>query len=229
MKASESLKNILEVYEKMKKEKKPYTITVKNKELTVLPGVFSPKYFTDSEWFAEKIPKIVKNKKMLEIGTGTGIVAIFCALEEADVVATDINPEAVKNCKLNSKKLSLDIDVREGDLFEPIRNSEKFDFIFWNHPFIYTKKRPKEMVLRGGLDCMYEGLKKFIKNSKKFLNPNGKVLLGTGSPARIDKIKKFAELYDYEIKFLEKAAISMEKEKHLEVELSIYELKPQNQ
>ncbi|MFH1978426.1 MAG: methyltransferase [Candidatus Aenigmatarchaeota archaeon] len=101
MKDSPVLEEVIETYEKIKSEKKPYTIKILGKELTVLPNVFSPKYFTDSKYFAEEIPKIVKNKKLLEIGTGTGVVSIFCALSGANVTATDINPAAIKNCKMN--------------------------------------------------------------------------------------------------------------------------------
>ena len=38
---------------------------------------------------------------------GTGIIAVFCAFNGAKVTATDINPHAVENCKLNSERFDL--------------------------------------------------------------------------------------------------------------------------
>ena len=58
---------------------------------------------------------------VLELGTGCGIIALACARNGASVVASDINPHAVRNCRRNLKRnqprLTGNLDVRHGDLF----------------------------------------------------------------------------------------------------------------
>jgi methylase of polypeptide subunit release factors len=219
------VKRIVGVFDKIKLEKKPYSFKIQGKELSILPNVFSPKHFVDSKLFPTAISQIVKNKSFLEIGTGTGIVALCCAKRGAKVVATDINSEAIKNCKLNAKNWKVKLDVRKGSLFKPIKKNEKFDFIFWNHPFNFVEERPKEILLRAGLDYRYEGLKTYIQQGKKFLKPGGILLLGTGSIAKIGFIKKFAKTNKYEIKLLKKMNILSDK-RHIGGDLRIYSLIP---
>ena len=54
------------VLEDSKKEEEPYTVTVCGREFKVLPNVFSPKYFFDTELFAENFP-LVEGEEILEI------------------------------------------------------------------------------------------------------------------------------------------------------------------
>src|SRR3989344_1188950 len=158
---TQTLNNLLKVYDKIKSEKESYSAIINGKKIIILPNVFSPKYFIDGDIFSKEIPKIVKNKRLLEIGVGTGIISLFCAKRGAKVVGTDINPDAVKNCKFNARKWNVRIDCRKGDLFKPIKKNEKFDFIFWNHPFTYSNTPPKEMLLKAGFDYKYGALKRF--------------------------------------------------------------------
>jgi len=106
-----------------------------NFTITVLPNVFSPKYFTDSLWFAQSVSTIVGTRRLLEVGSGTGIVSLYCADKGATVVATDVNPQACHNTEINARRYGLSISVRYGDLFDVIEEKEEFDFIFWNHSF----------------------------------------------------------------------------------------------
>ena len=53
-------------------------------------------------------PQFIENKRVLEIGTGSGLLAICCMKHGAQsVVATDINPQAVDCAKANSKRSGL--------------------------------------------------------------------------------------------------------------------------
>lgn len=134
-------KSICEFVELVKQVKKNETVKVLGVSFLVYPGVFSPIYSSDTAWFAEKIVPFTKNKTFLEIGSGAGIIACLAAnFGASNVVATDINPQAVKNTISNSKLHSLNISVREGSVFDPIDNDEKFDIIFWNHPFFIAIK-----------------------------------------------------------------------------------------
>jgi HemK-related putative methylase len=72
--------------------------------------------------------------RVLEIGTGTGLVAIR-ASEKGDVTATDVNPAAVKCAQENAIINGVELRVLQGDLFDPVEG-EKFDVILFNTPYL---------------------------------------------------------------------------------------------
>src|SRR3989338_3764874 len=117
-----------EVLEQSKTETEPYRVTVSGKEFIVLPNVFSPKYFHDTELFAENFP-VQSGEEMLEIGPGTGVISIVAIYKGAKkVLAIDINPDAVKNTQTNIDlhDMKEKIEVRHGNLFESLKPNEKF-------------------------------------------------------------------------------------------------------
>lgn len=65
--------------------------------------------------------------RVLDLGTGSGINALAAATRAHEVVAVDINPDAVACARQNAQRNSLadHIDVREGDLFDAA--PEQFD------------------------------------------------------------------------------------------------------
>ena len=77
------------------------------------PEVYPPS--EDSILLTESLD-IRIGEKVLEIGTGSGIVSIQCALNGADVVCGDINPRAVALARRNAAANGVDIDVRETDV-----------------------------------------------------------------------------------------------------------------
>ena len=215
---------IRKVYEGIKSHKKPYYYKIKKINLTIFPNVFSPAYFTDSQWFAETLSTIVGKKKLLEIGTGTGIVALFCALNGAKVIATDINQKAVENAKVNFKRYNVKVRTLRSNIYDSLKD-EKFDFIFWNHPFNKGTNPNEEVLLKAGFDYKYQSLEKYIKGAKKHLNPNGKLLLGTGEPADLKGIKKLALKYSYELILIKKTKRVLSKIGKVKDEYKIYHLK----
>ncbi len=109
-----------------------------------------------------------KISSLLDMGTGSGIQAIAAKRSGVErVVAADINPEAIKCAKLNSKNLK--IEFIQSDLFSNI--SEKFDLIVFNTPYL-PPIPPVDPQWSGGK----EFIEKFLKNSSKHLTPNGKIL-----------------------------------------------------
>ena len=161
----------------------------------IFPGVFSPAISSDTSWFSQQLLPIVKGKSLLEIGTGTGVIACLAKLGGASkVIATDINPSAVKNAIHNINKHRLDIFVLQGDMYSPIVRKEKFDIIFWNHPFNYTENKADQQddLSFSVFDLQYASLEKYFHEAKKFLKQGGLLLLGTGSIARINNIKRIS-------------------------------------
>ena len=79
----------------------------------------------------------LKGKDVLELGTGTGYVAIASSKEGKKVIATDINPLAIEACKINAKLNNINLKVIQSDLFTNV--SGKFDIIAFNPPISIDK------------------------------------------------------------------------------------------
>lgn len=141
--------------------------------LKILPNVFSPEIFFESRWFAEKMATLAAGKKLLEIGPGTGIIGLFAALKGAEVTAVDVNEVAIENTKINFEAHNLSVDARQGSVYEPLGEDEKFDVIFWNHPFNKTSQQDTDPFLKSVFDFKYEHLETYIAEGRKHLAPGG--------------------------------------------------------
>ena len=119
--------------------------SVRGLPLVVWPDVLNPVVFRSGEYFVEIIANLPRTQgRALDMGTGSGVCAIFAAKQGYRVTAVDINPEAVRcakiNCLLNS--VESQVDVREGDLFDTVRG-ERFDLVMFNPPFF--RGEPKNL------------------------------------------------------------------------------------
>jgi len=77
----------------------------------------------------------------LDLGTGSGVQALFAARHSDRVVATDPNPRALAFARFNAALNGFaNIEVREGSLFEPAKG-ERFDLVVSNPPFVITPDR----------------------------------------------------------------------------------------
>jgi len=74
----------------------------------------------------------------LDIGTGSGIQAIWAARHCERVVAVDVNPRALNLAAFNARLNGIaNIEFREGSLFEPV-NGERFDLVLCNAPYVIS-------------------------------------------------------------------------------------------
>jgi HemK-related putative methylase len=105
----------------------------------VIPSVFNPKVLRTGAFFASQIDsKLVdRDWEVLDMGTGSGIGAVFAAKHARRVVAVDINAAAVRCANINAHLNHLEhkIDPRHGDLFAPV-SGERFDLVLFNPPFL---------------------------------------------------------------------------------------------
>jgi release factor glutamine methyltransferase len=150
----------------------------------------------DTFLFADNI-KVERMSRVLEIGTGTGIIAIIAAKRARMVIATDINPYALECAVKNIiRNKAFNVELREGDLFEPVAN-EKFDLILFNTPYLPNSNEEKvEDELNAAWDGGINGrevIDRFIPDIKDHLNPGGRVQLVQSSLSDINKTLKDLE------------------------------------
>lgn len=111
---------------------------VAGKPILVLPGVFNPKLFRSGEFLAQTLDAqlISPGSTVLDMGTGSGVGAVFAAWWARRVVAVDVNPAAVRCAQINALLNHVEdrVEVQAGDLFGPVQG-EKFDIVLFNPPF----------------------------------------------------------------------------------------------
>ena len=112
--------------------------------IVVLPSVANPKVLRTGAFFASRIDGrlVAADAAVLDLGTGSGVCALFAARHARRVVAVDINREAVRCAAVNALMNRLDarIDLRSGDLFAPV-GDERFDLVLFNPPFLVGAPR----------------------------------------------------------------------------------------
>ena len=127
---------------------------------------------------------IKQGESVLDLGTGSGIQAIFAADNAGHIVATDINHAAVKVAKLNIERhgLSNIVEVRQGDLFGPINDGESFNVILFNINY------PHDESSQG----LWKLHKRFFAEVEKYLKPGGRIYYQSGLLSNIKKINTMA-------------------------------------
>lgn len=140
---------------------------------------------------AIKIAKRINAKKILDLCTGSGAIAISIAkyINGAEVTATDISNEALRVAKRNAtnNEVQNQITFIQSDLFESIGNT-KFDMIISNPPYIkkdVIKKLSKEVQSEPliALDGGYDGLdfyKKIVSKAYEHMKFGGYLCLEIG-------------------------------------------------
>lgn len=108
-------------------------------DLTVPPGVFHPKWFLSSEMLARYVSGLdLSGKRVVDIGTGSGILAISAARAGAKfVAAVDVNPDAVGATRANARQAGYGGCVSPfcGDLLGAVSSDAMFDVALSNPPF----------------------------------------------------------------------------------------------
>jgi release factor glutamine methyltransferase len=154
----------------VRKHTQPYTIKVFGKEIVIFPEVMSPKYDWAGIFGVETLPD-VKNKTVLEIGCGSGIISLFAALRGAKSVdAVDINSHAIDNTNENFKKHFVkNAKAFYSDLFSEI--NKQYDLVIFNLP--YHGNKPQDILEYGVMDEKYKIMKKFITDLPKYMKDDG--------------------------------------------------------
>jgi len=169
-----------------------------------------------------------KNNRILDIGTGSGFIAIILKkfIHDCEVEAWDISREALKLAKKNANTNNVKIDFKQVDILENNISSSRFDVIVSNPPYVdYCEKNqinsrvkdyePHDAIFVDHDDNMIF-YKKIIEKSERLLKQNG-VLYFESHSSRINilenmlKINNFKRIIIKEDLFGKKRMISAQK------------------
>ena len=141
-----------------------------------------------------------KKVKVLDIGTGSGIIAITLNKlnKNLQITATDISTKALKVAKKNQKKHQTNIEFIHTDLYKNIK--DKFDIIISNPPYIEeNSKKIENQVLKnephialfGGKDGL-DYYRNILKNIRQVINENHIIAceIGENQGNKIEKLIK---------------------------------------
>ena len=142
--------------------------------LKVPEGVFHPQYFYSSKILLKELHQLdLRDKYVLDMGTGSGILALAAASQGAAVLAVDVNPLAAKAAAVNvaANGFGERVFVRASNLFDQI-GDKKFDLIVWNPPF-YPKPSVGPPQAAWDAGDSYEIIRQFAATAGDHLRPDG--------------------------------------------------------
>ena len=105
--------------------------------VVVLPDVFNPKLLRSGAFLAEQLHRadlVPLGARVLDLGSGSGACGLVAAPRASQVVAVDISPSAVRCTRINALLNNITVDVRQGNLFEPVLD-DRFDVVLFNPPY----------------------------------------------------------------------------------------------
>lgn len=166
----------------------------------------------DSFLLESIIPKYTKNKTVLDMCTGSGILAVVALKSKAkSITAVDINP---KGLDLIEQKEIVKI---HSNLFKKVKG--KFELIICNPPYLPEDKledTESKLATTGGKRGD-EFILKFLKESKNYLEKNGKILLLVSSLTPRDRISKLLKELKLKSKTVAKKKVFFETLEVLEI------------
>jgi len=174
------------------------------KPFLVLPNVFPPK--SDTQLLIDNMG-FEHGTLALDMGTGTGVLAVFAVLKGArSVVAADINPDAVRNAELNAERFDMQalIKPRLSDGFSAFADSEKFDVILANLPG--RSETAADVVEAAQWDSEFRLHKSFFEEAPAHLRSNGRILMTKANYPELNAVVDLAERLGFEGSVLAKKA-----------------------
>lgn len=168
-------------------------------DIEVMPEVYSP---SDDSYMLLRAIRLSPGQSLLEVGCGSGLIAVHAAKLGADVTAVDINPNAVECTRQNAIRNRARVLARESDLFQNVTGY--FDVIAFNPPYLPTEARSTSWIEKswsGGEEGSETAIS-FLKDAWRHLAPGGNVYLVLSSIGGLMSVLKAAK-EKYECEMLE--------------------------
>jgi release factor glutamine methyltransferase len=173
----------------------------KGEAFTIDPEVYEPA--EDTFLLAHNLD-VRDGERVLELGTGCGLLAILAASAGARVVATDISPLALACARKNADAHSVSdlIDFRLGNLFEPV-DVDRFDLVIFNPPYLPVRD---DEAIGAPIDLAWEAgpegraiIDPFLEGFSSHLVEDGRALFVQSSLSNIKKTLFALRTLDFKV------------------------------
>lgn len=167
-----------------------------NLTLAVPPGVFHPGIFFSTPVFLQFLKNIdFQRKKVLDIGAGSGVLALFAARQGAEAAALDINPLAVEAVRKNAAANGLHLQTCQSDLFDQLP-VQTFDYLLINPPY-YPRipENDTERAFFAGENLEY--FEKLFRQMPAYLHAKSLVWMVLSEDCDLEKIQAAARLFHF--------------------------------
>jgi release factor glutamine methyltransferase len=151
----------------------------------------------DSFLFAENLD-VQKGAEVIDVGTGSGFLAVLAAENAASVLGLDVNPYAVRCARANAVLNNVEgrIDFMQASLLTALSSKSKFDLIIFNAPYLPSEAYEADSWIgrswAGGINGR-EVVDRFIAQVPTHLKHDGRVLLMQSTLTSVEEtINKFA-------------------------------------
>ncbi len=113
--------------------------------------------------------------RALDLGTGCGVQALDLATHCGAVMATDVSRRSVAMARANAELNQVDLDVRRGDLFDPVGpvGTAQFDLVVSNPPFVVAPPGHGDLVYRDSGLGADEMVRRVVTGATRRLAPGG--------------------------------------------------------
>ena len=178
----------------------------------VFPEVYEPS--DDSELIARHLT-VTPGQRILDMGTGCGLLGVLAALREGVVTAVDINSVAVECSTLNARinRVSDRFKAHFSDLFGSL-GCERYDLVVFNPPYLPEDEDDArdgllEKAWRGGRSGS-EVIERFLVGVDDHLSPDGQVIIVLSSLSRPEKCVADFERHGFIVEVVEKLRLDFE-------------------
>ena len=169
--------------------------------LEVPAGVFHPTLFPSSRMLWTYLAKAsLRDRSLLEIGCGSGVLSIKSALQGARVTAIDISPLAVNATRRNAGAHRVDMTILQSDIYENLP-AQPFDWVVVNPPYYRGAPRNvEEYAWRCGEQMEY--FEHLFGGLGRFTHAQSEVIMSLTGNSEVEVIQSIAGKSGFQLELL---------------------------
>ncbi|MDQ1659423.1 MAG: release factor glutamine methyltransferase [Cryptosporangiaceae bacterium] len=139
------------------------------------------------------LAEVRPGERVLDMGTGSGVNGILAATRGADVLAVDVNPDAVAAARENAERNQVTIRTAHSDVFSHVDG--RFDVIVFDPPFRWFAAR--DLLEGASTDENYRALTEFFASARDHLTEAGRMLIMFGTTGDLGYLHRLIDEHGF--------------------------------